>query len=580
MFKRVAISAIASVGLALVQPAAIAQSTFQSTGLGEIDPWGIGSISRADGALPVTMWRGSEDKTLKQLMERINTQGLTPVGRKLLTRILLSPSQAPVGSEDDSLLGERMRLIWSLGELEAYIEIANRLQGSKSFMSGNTAAIELEFVRGNNASACSAVRANTGVSSYLFRARAVCFALEGDYSSADLALELGQEVDEMDPWIRSAINTLRSLPEDPEALAKVKLPAANLSYGLAIALSMEGNFPVDDTQLAIINPGFAREIYRRKDIDRKLRIDMADRAGLSGLLTPDQVRTAYRLDPVQLPPQAQAERMTLPGTTPVNPPETEAAEEEPEDLTNAPVNPLDEALQLAADRSAEKADIVRALRRVLLLSQSNLAQYQLTASILLPELNQLRDIEAIGDNSEFFALAALAAGNNGLANRLQRIPDIEGGPDENTYLQAWLNGVRVVNGSDRSTASSRTVSAILAEEAPSSAHPQTAKMMNVFLTFNGALSSEAVQFLSGAPGDTLSNGNSLTPKERLLMLANLKAGSQGEALLRVIRALGQSPHSLNSVDLNVILQLLASNGFETEARQIALEGLNYQRPGG
>lgn len=583
MFKRLALPAFASLGLCLLQPLASAQGSFESTGLGDIDPWGIGAISRAEGALPVDMWQGSEADTVKRLLDRVNVRGLTPVSRSLLTRILLSASQAPVGDENNEVLAQRMNLIWELGQFEPYIEIAERLPETEGIMSAQQARIELQFARGNNATACSNVRNSTETSAYMFQARAVCFALEDNYSSADLALELGQEFDGMDSWIRTAINTLRSLPEDEAELAEVKLPPAKLDSGLTIALTMAGKFPVANTQLAMVNPGFAREISRRKDVDRKLRIDTADRAGLAGLMTPEQVRQAYRLDPVKLAPQPQAQPMQLPNAD-GSVPEPQDSEEEvetetEEDLTNAPVNPLDEALQIAANPTSEPEDVARALRRVLLLSQSNSNQYKLTASVLGPELNQLRDLKAIGDNAEFFALAALAAGNNGLANRFQRMPDIEGGPEENTYLQAWLNGIRIVNGSDRSAASTRTVSSVLAEEATSPNFSQTAKMLNVFLTFDGVISSNAVQFFAGPAANMLASGTNMSPSTEVLILANLKAGSEGEALLRAMDALGQSPSSLNSVDLNSILRLLVSNGFEAEARSIALEGLNYQRPG-
>ena len=115
MFRHLAVSALASVGLACLAPSGFSQGALQSTGLGEIDPWGIGAISRAEGALPVTLWQGSEAEILRPLLTRINVRGLTPVTRDLLTRTLLSPSRAPTGEGSDELMAERMRLIWELG---------------------------------------------------------------------------------------------------------------------------------------------------------------------------------------------------------------------------------------------------------------------------------------------------------------------------------------------------------------------------------------------------------------------------------------------------------------------------------
>ena len=104
-------------------------------------------------------------------------------------------------------------------------------------------------------------------------------------------------------------------------------------------------------------------------------------------------------------------------------------------------------------------------------------------------------------------------------------------------------------------------------------------MLHYFLVFGGGLAPEAIDFLAGDAGATLGKGTGIDVKDQVLIRANLTSGSLGEALLRIIGALGRNPDNIQSADLVEILELLSAHGFQPEARTLALEGLNYQRAG-
>ncbi|MAK59629.1 MAG: hypothetical protein CMK09_01500 [Ponticaulis sp.] len=581
MFSRWLIGAIACVGLSVHSCAASAQGALESTGLGDIDPWGVGRLSRAEGALPVTLWQGSSVDSLMPLLGRLGVYQLSPTTRDLLQRVLLSPGRAPAGEDSDRLLAQRMRLIWDLGKLEAYAELARNMPDAEGIKSSTEAMVELQFVRGNEASACSVVRSSIEVSPYLFQARAVCFALEGNFASANLAIELGLEQDAHDPWIQTAINALETMPEDDEARAEAELPEANFKSGLTTALSFAGEFPLPESVYSAVNPGFAREISLRTDIERPMRIGMARRAAFNGLMIADELREAYRRDPEPEPEVEDVSESEDEDVEDAAEADAEAQSEEDEtDLDGEDwADPLDRALYVLEDETTSEENKVASIRRALIWARSEPERFAILAGVLRPYIAEINDFEAIGANAEFFAIAMLAAGDQGQANRFQRMASVEGGPEEDAFLQAWLDGVRVVSGADRSSASPRVVSRRLADTADEATQSQTARMLHHFLVFDGALAPEAVEFLSGDAGDTLSSGTELSVKDQILVRSNLNSGSVGEALLRIVSALGRDPDRTQSADLAEILELLSTHGYEPEARRLALEALNYQRVG-
>lgn len=562
---------------ALMVPPANAQGSFESSGLGELessglgmlDPWGVGPLSRADGAMSLSQWQDSDIEVLTGLFNGLRTDTLTPVTRDLLRRVLLSSSRRPAGEGADELLVQRMFLIRELGELGAYISIMEQLPETDGLMSAHSARIDLQLLRGNLASACSTVRQTGGSEPYIFRARAGCFALEGNFSAADLALELGTDFGAADPWLSEAINAVRVLPEKPTERQLAQLPAANFASGLNTAISLEFGLPISEDAASAINPGFAAELISRSDIPRNLRIPLADRAAAAGLLSPEHVRRAYRLDPLPLRPTTNPD-----SDEPLN------EDQDADAVTiNTPVNALDEVLQIASIPSTEELDIVRGIQAALRASAETPEHFASAAAVLLPLMDGLRSLKAIGDNSELFALAAFAAGDQRMSDRFQRLVEIEGGPQGDPFMQAWLDGLRIVSGADPAPASARLVSARLADAARGPERVSAARMMAVFMALDLPLSPEARGFLSDNTGNLLNVGRDVDPREKALLRAALISDSTGEAFLRVIATTTPRPERVQADALINLLILLIDQGFESEARALALEALNFQNPG-
>lgn len=587
MAKQFVKAGFAAVLLSCSALSASAQLGLESTGLGQTDSWSVGNLSNSQGALAPSMWKGSDTKTLSKLFAKLDKRNLTPASRDMLRRVLLSSSQSPSGDGADALLAERLNMIWALGELENYVEIAGQLpEAPEKTIPPIEAGLEVQFLLGNFASACSTVRTQSDPDAYLFSARAACFALQGDLASAELALELGRDLGIQQPWQISVFATLSEALLEAEADEKTDKksdkkdtksearPPAKFDSGLNAALSLAADLPITSASLTDINPGFAKLISGRNDISRSLRIQTADIAAQAGLMSTDEYLRAYRLEPVPPPPPGSIIIETA--ETPEDAPVVEKPK--PEDDINAPVNALDAALQAASDPTIDEAEHVRLIRRALSEAQADASRFLVTSRALAPDMRDLGDIEALGDNAERFALVALIAGEPALSAKFQGATEIEGGPKPDATMQAWLDGLRIVNGSDSSPASADLVSEKLTVKVATNMRRPTAKMLSLFLTLDKRVSPKARSFIAEMPQDTLTTGRSADRRELMLTEASFSAGSVGEGLMRMIQLIGRDTSALSVVDLSQLVDILKSSGFETEARSLALEGLRLERP--
>merc|ERR1711916_85303 len=105
-----------------------------------------------------------------------------------------------------------------------------------------------------------------------------------------------------------------------------------------------------------------------------------------------------------------------------------------------------------------------------------------------------------------------AAGDQRMADRFQRLVEIEGGPEGDAFMQAWLDGLRIVSGADPAPASARIVSARLAEVARGPQRISAARMMAVFMALDLPLSPEARGFLSDNTGSLVNVGRDIDPQ--------------------------------------------------------------------
>lgn len=542
---------------------ASAQGTFESSGLGDIDPWGVGTLSRAEGALPNTLWQNSDEKTLSTLFSRTSPRALSPVARELVARTMLSSARRPEGERSDELLLKRLKIIEDLGNPDIYADFIRQTTGVEGVNSPFEVGIDRRFAVGNLASACSTVRATRQTSAYLMNARAVCMALEGDLDSAELALEFARGEGQQDIWFVTVIGAMGV------ENAKSK-PAPKYDSGLKIALSLGADLPIPANGFSGIHPALAAQLVTRTDIPRSLRIQLADVTAFAGVMSEEDYRKAYRTEPVRV----RAVVPTLDGTNIIIP------EDEDEPNPNTPVNPLDEALQ-AAD-NAEKTQEERAAlyQRALMLARTNLDRYRMTARVLLPEIRRIRSRYVLAQYGELFALTAMIADDSRLASRIINQSVVEGGPPADEFLLAWLDGIQILAGQDRSPQSSLSVSSRLAEYADSATQDRALRMIHMIMSLGGPVAPNARALMSNASDETLRFGREISKRDILLTKAALGSDALGEGALRTALLIGRDASMLKMFDLADLVDALAQSGQEDLARELALEGIRYYRPRG
>lgn len=560
MFKYACLAIVSAFTLS-----ASAQGTFESMGLGDIDPWGVGALSRADGALPNTLWQNSDEQTLSNLFSRTNPRSLSPVAREIVARAVLSSARRPEGNHSDELLRKRLNAIKDLGNPDIYSDFMRQTTGVEGVDSPFEYGIDRQFAVGNLASACSTVRATSQTSAYLLNARAVCMALEGDLDSAELALEFARGEGQQDIWFVTVIGTMGV--ED----AKSK-PAPKYDSGLKIALSLGADLPIPANGFSGIHPALAAQLATRADIPRSLRIQLADVAAFSGVMSDEDFRKAYRTEPVRV----RAIVPTLDGQTIIIPEDETGDTPNP----NTPVNPLDEALQ-AAD-NAEKTPEERAAlyQRALMLASANLDRYRMTARVLLPEIRRIRSREIMAQYGEMFALTAMVADDPRLANRIVNQSVVEGGPEPDEFLLAWLDGIQIIAGQDRSPQSALAVSARLANHADATTKDRALRMIYMIMTLGGPASPEARELMANASDDALKFGREISKRDIMLAKAALGSDALGEGTLRTAILIGRDASALNLFDLAELVEALSKEGLDDLARELALEGIRYYRPRG
>lgn len=558
MFKYAFIAALSAVSFS-----ASAQGTFESTGLGEIDPWGVGALARNEGALPNTLWQNSDPEILSDLMARTNPRALSPAARELVARAVLSSARRPAGDNSDDLLRKRLKIIENLGDIDIYSDFVRQSAGVSGIVSPFELSIDQQFARGNLASACSTVRASSQTSAYILNARAVCMALEGNIDSAELALEFARAEGSQDIWLVETIGVMGI--ENPK-----KRPEPKYDSGLKLALSLGAKLDLSEKGLPGLHPALASELTERTDVPRSLRIQAADVAAFSGVMSLEDYRHAYRTEPVR----ARAIVPTITGQTIIIPEEGAEEGENP----NVPVNPLDEALQAANNAALSEEEKASLYSRALMLARPDLDRFRVTSAILLPELRKIRSPELLARHGEVFALAAMVAEDPRQAARFVNQMVFEGGPEPDEFLLAWLDGIQIISGRDRSPQSSLSVTTRLAETADGRTKDRAARMIHMIMTLGGPVSPEGRKLLSEASDDTLTFGIDLSPRDLLLTRASLNSGAQGEGTLRAALMIGRDASALNMFDLAGVVQALKENGFDDIARDLALEGIRYHRP--
>lgn len=512
-----------------------ASAQIVSSGIGEIDPWGMGYLEPDEKALPSNMWKASNADDLVVLMRKVRTRSLTPAERALLRRAVLSPALKPSGQKADDVMAERARIMFELGEAKAAADLMTRLTKAPPGLDPEQVSADLQLALGNEASACRPVQyGDLKEGPYWARLRAACAALQNNIAGAELAVELAATQGVNDPWLFSAV--FAGLGETGEP------PNARFDSGISLALSTKANLKAPVNAVAVSGrPDLAAAMAGRASLSPDLRVQGANVAAQAGLISPADHRSIYQL----LISQPDFSPLTSNGA----------------------------ALQRASNPEATIESRARAYSDALRSSSGSASRFVATSRLLQSDIARLRKGPATAQYAALFARAALAAGNIGAASRWTAASDYEGGQSADPFDIAVVDAMVVLVGGDNSAASVTAVGQRLTEHAEST--EQKAKAVRLLTLWTGFGITPPTKARTLMFASTQSETTSIPAAQVYAVKAAANADAAGEAILSLLGYTKGDPTKISAGDMVVFLDALQKLGARGEARALALEAAGF-----
>ncbi|WP_321487844.1 hypothetical protein [uncultured Hyphomonas sp.] len=582
-----------------------ASAQIEDSWLEQVDPWGISYLGEDEPALRTRMWRGASGEDLLALMQDARTKGLSPAEQILMRRLVLSGGRAPEGEEGNALLAERARIAFELGEAAAAAGQFAELKTPPPGVDAPAMAADLNLVLGNEATACEALNTPNPESDYWPRLRAVCAALAGNTSGAELAMEIAQAQGVEDSWLSSAIFAMSGVAPTP--------PKAKFDSGIGFVMSNRAFLEVTPDAVPADRADIAAAMARRKLTPPDVRVKAAQIAAEAGLIDREEFRIAYN--------SALAADGFNPRTL------------------------LSEAMFAAADGTSSDADTAEAIAAALIEAEENPAHFAATASLLRAGMAKLPLGPDTEDKAFLFARANIAAGEMDEALRWVTPPEPEpepvpepaaqemasleaigpapedgvasvpanllipdgitietGGtaqeaapgdetsagelsedgdllpeedilPEPPTFEAAWIGALIILADAEASKDAIRAAAENLIAAAENEDKAEAAARIFALWTAAGtAPPSEARSYLSiHSPVDESSSA----PGDAIAVWAAARSGTAAEVVLRTVSLTNGDASELGLADITLILAALEDIGAEDAARLMALEATGY-----
>ena len=576
-----------------------AHAQIEDSWLEQVDPWGISYLEDDEPALRTRMWRGARGEDLLALMQEARTKGLSPAEQMLMRRLALSAGQAPEGEDSDALLAERARIAFELGEAAAAAGQFAELESPDAA----AMAADLNLVLGNEATACGELSTPGLEGDYWPKLRAVCAALAGNTSGAELAMEMAQAQGVEDSWLSAAIFALSGVAPKP--------PKAKFDSGIGFVMSNRAFLEVTPDAVPQDRADIAAAMARRKLTPPDARVKAAQVAAEAGLIDREEFRIAYN--------SALAADGFNPRTL------------------------LSEAKFADADGARSDAETAEAIAAALEEAQQNPARFAATASLLRDGMARLPLGPDTEDKALLFARASIAAGELEEALRwvtppepepepepvvlepqtptalLEDIgpapeddpalnaepaaepdndadltdagteetdpgaeedalppepePEPEPIPDPPSFDAAWVGALVILSDPDASKSAIRKAADDLITAAQVEGKAEAAARIFALWTAAGtAPPSEARTFLSlESPVDDASSA----PGDAIAVWAAARSGTAAEVVLRTVSLTNGDASELGLADITLILAALEDIGAGDAARLLALEATGY-----
>jgi len=244
------------------------------------DAFSSGTLDRAGGALPPTLWRGADPQILEYLLAQLPARLPAPSLGEAMKRTLLSPGSAPDAAAP-SLGGKKLLALARAGFVDDARTVASlSTVGRGDPWTGQAEAVA-DLLDGDIVAAC---RRNANLKSgrdeiFWVKLRVLCYAQAGEGDAADLTLNILREqagfsgVDEA--YLTAAATG--AAPKTP--------PAAETALQYAIAKKM--GVPLAPGLLGRADGGVLVAIARDGGLDMATRIDAAERAAAMGVMAID-----------------------------------------------------------------------------------------------------------------------------------------------------------------------------------------------------------------------------------------------------------------------------------------------------
>ena len=263
----------------------------QAAPLAPVDPAWLGNLSTADGALPETLWQGTEKAFVMAALPQLRPS-LSPTLQDLARRLLLSNAVAPFGEDlpkSRGLAALRLDRMVALGYLDAAAQLIDQLPSKGDPEPLDRLRVEIGFLKNDNDGACSQVQSAIGRYQDVWwdRAEIACQALAGDAAKAALGLSLLRERqaphDQVFDTLVEAI--------DNHAAAKVEHLPDPTPIRLALLAAAKLPLPADALQNA--DPAVLRAWATNASVPAERRLAAAERANALGAFPLDELRLLY-----------------------------------------------------------------------------------------------------------------------------------------------------------------------------------------------------------------------------------------------------------------------------------------------
>jgi hypothetical protein len=537
------LSKAAALVLALAAPA---YGQVSSAPLAQVDPWGVGWLTRAESA-PASIWANTTTDAITPLFTQMEPLQLSPATRSALRRIVLSASKGP--EDGNVLIPERLRLLEQLGETERALDLRKRFADQVWSADYERRASDFDLVTDRKDAACGRTADKRPDDATWMPVRAVCLALNGDMNGATLIGEnLPPAADgQSSVWLLGAISAMdpavKTRPDGRYANAfdAAVSVAAKLSAPPAAFAAM----PQDVAAAIVLHPNATLEQRRgalRAAIDSP-RIKASDVAGI-----------VTAKDEAPAPKPARGAQPTA------------------DFLSLA----FDAAGNADAGPEAKSAAIAAALKGAETQTDFRIAAMALSEAI--------KALPKGPTYAETFARAALAMGDTKAAAEWRKEMDEAADPWAAARVDLLLSYAGV-NAGKAGDILDRLIAALPpALEAPAAAARAAATPAARQLDLRRIENTRVLFLLAGT-------GRNLSPEQRALLFTQKAAGrgvsdaaiariaaaveqdANGEAAMAALSLMGPDTSALSFAGLADLLSLLRKAGFEKEADAIALESL-------